>query len=152
MRCKSALLLASLAVFLPPAAAEDVPGGSVDIPVNIGQSVKDLRVPHHNAEGRLSLRLNAGRAERASTTTFTFNDLRIEIFDEDPEQAALEVVLQEAVFDRSDNTLSSDRSALIRGEHVRITGRRLEFDIASRTSRLAGPVTMTVTSPDHPTP
>lgn len=139
-------------MFLAPAAAEDAPGGSVDIPVNIGQSVKDLRVPHHNAEGRLSLRLNAARAERASTTAFTFNDLRIEIFDEDPDSAALEVVLQEATFDRGDNTLRTDRHAVIRGEHVHITGRRLEFDIASRTSRLAGPVTMTVSSPDHPTP
>jgi len=148
MRCKTFALLTSAFLFSLPAAAQDV----IDIPVNIGQSAKEIRVPHHNADGKLNLRLNAARAERSSTSEFTFNDLRIEIFDEDPERAALEVILQGAVFDRTTNELSSNSRSVIRGENIEITGRRLDFNIDDRVSRLQGPVTMIVTSPAHATP
>jgi hypothetical protein len=151
MRCRFLAAVATLTLAASPAAGE-APAGVIDIPVNIGQSAKDLRVPHHNAEGKLTLRLNAARAERASTSDFNFNDLRIEIFDDTQEQPALEVILQGAVFDRTSNKLSSDQHSIIRGENMEITGRRLEFDLDSRTSRLQGPVTMTVTSPATPAP
>jgi hypothetical protein len=149
MRCKTFVLLLTSALLLSlPAAAQDV----IDIPVDIGQSAKEIRVPHHNADGKLTLRLNAARAERSSTSEFTFNDLRIEIFDEDTERAALEVILQGAVFDRTTNQLSSDSRSVIRGENIEITGRRLDFNIDDRVSRLQGPVTMIVTSPVQASP
>ena len=77
MRFSLSLLLATL--ILPLAApAQESPGlGPIDIPVAIGQSVKEIRVPHHNAQGKLSLRLNAERAERSSSSEFTFGDLRL---------------------------------------------------------------------------
>jgi hypothetical protein len=149
MRCKTfALLLTSALLLSRPAAAQDV----IDIPVDIGQSAKEIRVPHHNADGKLTMRLNAARAERSSTSDFTFNDLRIEIFDEDTERASLEVLLQGAVFDRTTNELSSDSHSIIRGDNIEITGRRLDFNIDDRVSRLQGPVTMIVTSPATPSP
>jgi hypothetical protein len=149
MRCKTfALLLTSALLLSLPAAAQDV----IDIPVDIGQSAKEIRVPHHNADGKLTMRLNAARAERSSTSDFTFNDLRIEIFDEDTDRASLEVLLQGAVFDRTTNELSSDSHSIIRGDNIEITGRRLDFNIDDRVSRLQGPVTMIVTSPATPSP
>ena len=149
MRCKTfALLLTNALLLSRPAAAQDV----IDIPVDIGQSAKEIRVPHHNADGKLTMRLNAARAERSSTSDFTFNDLRIEIFDEDTQRASLEVLLQGAVFDRTTNELSSDSHSIIRGDNIEITGRRLDFNIDDRVSRLQGPVTMIVTSPATPSP
>jgi hypothetical protein len=149
MRCKTFVLLLTSALLLSlPAAAQDV----IDIPVDIGQSAKEIRVPHHDADGKLTMRLNAARAERSSTSDFTFNDLRIEIFDEDTDRASLEVLLQGAVFDRTTNQLSSDSHSIIRGDNIEITGRRLDFNIDDRVSRLQGPVTMIVTSPATPNP
>jgi len=149
MRCKTFVLLLTSALLLSlPAAAQDV----IDIPVDIGQSAKEIRVPHHNADGKLTMRLTAARAERSSTSDFTFNDLRIEIFDEDTDRASLEVLLQGAVFDRTTNQLSSDSHSIIRGDNIEITGRRLDFNIDDRVSRLQGPVTMIVTSPATPSP
>jgi hypothetical protein len=144
MRCKfiafSAALFAGITLHAQEAPAP------VDIPVDIGQSVKDIRVPHHNAQGKLSLRLNAGQAERSSNTAFTFTDLEIEIFGEQTEAPSLTVILPEAVFDQTTRRLSSDRRSVIKGDTIEITGRDLEFDIDSRTSHLTGPVTMVVTS------
>lgn len=145
MRCKLFLLLGLAAA---PLLAQEAAPEPIDIPVDIGQSVKDIRVPHHNAQGELSLRLNAARAERSSNTQFTFGDLRIEIFDPKAEEPALEVLLPEAVFDQNTRRLVSDRRSVIKGETVEIVGRQLEFDIDSRTSRLRGPVTMVLTATD----
>ena len=147
MRCRPLLLLGLLAAPLTAPAQEAAPV-DIDIPVDIGQSVKEIRVPHHNAEGKISLRLNAARAERSSTNEFTFGDLRIEIFDEDPEKASLEVTLPQAVFDQTTRRLVSDRRAVIKGETMQITGRELEFNVDSRTSVLRGPVTMVISGTD----
>ncbi len=124
----------------------------VDIPVDIGQSVKDIRVPHHNAQGKLSLRLNAAEAERSSNTEFTFTDLRIEIFGDQGEEPNLTVLLPEAVFDQTTRRLASDSRSVIKGESIEITGRDLEFNIDSRTSHLTGPVTMVLTASDKVMP
>lgn len=150
MRCKS--LAPAVLALTTWAAAQEAAPEPIDIPVEIGQSVKDVRVPHHNAQGELSLRLNAARAERSSSTQFTFGDLRIEIFDAKAETPALEVLLPEAVFDQTTRRLVSDRRSVIKGETVEITGRQLEFDIDSRTSHLRGPVTMIMTASDTDLP
>lgn len=144
-------LLALLAAICSPIAApaQDAPvPAPLDIPVPIGQSVKDVRVPHYGADGKLSVRLNAGRAERSSNTSFNFGDLRIELFDDNQEEPALTVMLPEAVFDQNTRTLASDRRSVIQGESLEITGRSLAFDLDSRTSRLSGPVTMILTATD----
>ena len=134
-----------------PLHAQEAPA-PVDIPVDIGQSVKDIRVPHHNAQGKLSLRLNAARAERSSNTEFTFTDLQIEIFGDQGEEPSLTVLLPEAVFYQTSRRLASDRRSVIKGESIEITGRDLEFDIDSRTSRLTGPVSMVLTASDKVMP
>jgi len=146
MRCRFLFLLGALTA--PLAALSQEAPAMIDIPVNIGQSVKEIRVPHHNAQGKLSLRLNAALAERSSTTEFTFDDLRIEIFDNEAEEASLEVLLPEAVFDQNTRRLVSDRRSVIKGENIEITGREMEFNVDSRTSRLLGPVTMIISNTD----
>jgi len=94
----------------------------IDIPVAIGQSVRGIRLPHYEKGGdKLSLRINADSAERASEKKFNFQGLRIEIFDESAEKPAMEVVLDRAVFDRDTNLLTSENRALIRGETFQIT-------------------------------
>jgi len=149
MRFSLVFLVCALAG-IPTARSQEapVPAAPIDIPVDIGQSVKEIRVPHHGADGKLSLRLNAGRAERSSNTAFTFGDLRIELFDDQPEKASLEILLPEAVFDQNTRRLVSDRRSVIKGESVQITGRQLEFNLDSRTSRLLGPVTMVLSGAD----
>ena len=117
----------------------------IDIPVAIGQSVRGIRLPHYDKGGdKLSLRINADSAERASEKKFNFQGLRIEIFDESADKPAMEVVLDRAVFDRETNLLTSENRALIRGETFQITGSRLEFDSNTRSSRILGPVSMTI--------
>lgn len=142
MRCNSTLFVA---LALAAAAHAQEASGPVDIPVNIGQSVKDIRVPHFNSQGKLILRLNAAQAERASTDQFNFDGLRIEIFDADSDKPELEVILGQAVFDRTTNLLTGKSTSTIKGENVQITGRQLQFDVKTRLSRLQGPVTMVVT-------
>ncbi len=142
-------LAAAAFVFLAaraPAEPQDL-GGDIDIPVAIGQNVKGIRLPHYDAkkDGKLSMRFNAESAERASETTFNFKSLRIEIFDESPDKPAMEVVLNEATYDRTTGMLTSKDSAKIKGEQFEITGSRLEFDSKTRSSRLLGPVFMTIT-------
>ena len=126
-----------------PEAATAAPG--IEIPVAIGQSVRGIRLPHYDKGGdKLSLRLNADSAERASETKFSFQGLRIEIFDESADKPAMEVVLDRAVFDRDTNLLTSENRAVIRGETFQITGSQLEFDSNTRSSRILGPVSMTI--------
>lgn len=137
-----AVLLLSQPVF-----AEEDASGSVDIPVAIGQAVKGIRFPHYDKDdaSKLSLRFNAESAERASETKFNFKGLRIEIFDTSPDKPAMEIFLNNAVYDRDTSMLTSTDSATIKGEQFDISGSKLEFDSKTRASRLLGPVFMTIT-------
>lgn len=150
-------MAALLALFAPAAfgteAKEDKKlSGEVEIPVSIGQVLKGMRLPHYdkNKPDKLSLRFNADSAERTSETEFTFKGLRIEVFDDSDEQAALEVILNDAVFDRTTSRLKSVDRAKIKGEQFEIIGRQLEFDANTRNSRLSGPVFMTITDLQKP--
>lgn len=146
MRFESLLIISLFALLLAgTTVAAETDDALLDIPVDIGQSVKEIRVPHYGADGSLSLRLHSTLAERASRTGFNFQDLRIEIFDRNSaDKPSLEVVVGAATFDQSTRQLTSDRRAVIKGDNMTITGSRLKFDVATRTSRLDGPVTMTL--------
>jgi hypothetical protein len=153
MRCSlllpAALIVATAFARAEEKGAEPAPSpisAEIDIPVAIGQSVRGIRLPHYDQGGdKLSLRINAESAERASEKKFNFRGLRIEIFDESADRPAMEVVLDRAVFDRETNLMTSENQALIRGETFQITGSRLEFDSNTRASRILGPVSMTIT-------
>lgn len=147
----SALLLAGSA-FCAEDKKEGI-SGEVEIPVSVGQVLKGMRLPYYekNQPDKLSLRFNADQAERTSETQFTFKGLRIELFEESPDKAALEVILNDAVFDRSSNRLKSVDRAKIKGEQFEIIGRQLEFDTKTRNSRLSGPVFMTITQLEQKT-
>lgn len=119
----------------------------IDIPVSVGQVLKGMRLPYYdkNKPDKLSLRLNAEQAERASDTQFKFKGLRIELFEDSADKPAMEVILNDAVFDQQTNLLKSLDRAKIKGEQFEIIGRQLEFDSKTRNSRMLGPVFMTVT-------
>ena len=143
------LAVFALSAHAAPAAGEQKEegiSGKIEIPVSIGQVLKGMRLPHYdkNKPDKLSLRFNADSAERTSENEFSFKGLRIEVFEDSPEQPVMEVVLNDAVFDRTTNKLRSADRAKIRGEQFEIVGRQLEFDAKSRNSRLAGPVFMTI--------
>ena len=140
------------AVLLPisGAKAEDEPKdvtATIDIPVSIGQVLKGMRLPYYekNKPDKLSMRFNAEQAERASDTKFNFKGLRIEVFEDSAEKPAMEVILNNAVYDQTTSKLTSLDRAKIKGEQFEIIGRQLEFDSKTRNSRLLGPVFMTIT-------
>lgn len=147
------LILSALTSSAAEEQKEEGISGEVEIPVSIGQVLKGMRLPHYdkNKPDKLSLRFNAESAERTSETEFNFKGLRIEVFEDSADQAALEVVLNDAVFDRTTNKLKSIDRAKIKGEQFEIIGRQLEFDAKTRNSRLQGPVFMTITDLDKPT-
>ena len=147
------IVIASVLLLAGTSIAAETDDALLDIPVEIGQSVKEIRVPHYGSDGSLSLRLNSTLAERASRTGFNFDDLRIEIFDPNqPDKPTLEVIVGAATFDQSTRQLTSERRAVIKGDNMTITGSRLKFDVATRTSRLDGPVTMTLVNKGMATP
>ena len=143
--------LAAAVLFpLSGAKAEDEPKdvtATIDIPVSIGQVLKGMRLPYYekNTPDKLSMRFNAEQAERASDTKFNFKGLRIEVFEDSAEKPAMEVILNNAVYDQTTSKLTSLDRAKIKGEQFEIIGRQLEFDSKTRNSRLLGPVFMTIT-------
>jgi len=132
--------------------AEEPISGEVEVPVAIGQVLKGMRLPHYDKVNpeKLSLRFNADSAERTSEKQFSFKGLIIEIFDQTADKAAMEVILSEAVYDRDTQLLTSTEKARIKGEQFEVVGRQLEFDSKTRSSRLLGPVFMTITQMEEP--
>ena len=154
MRCnRTTILLVSSVAWLTSLGAVADEGdakdfsGEVEIPVSVGQILKGMRLPYYekNKPDKLSMRFNAEQAERTSETKFNFKGLRIELFEDSDEKPAMEVILNDAVFDRETSRLRSLDRAKIKGEQFEIVGRELEFDSKTRNSRLLGPVFMTVT-------
>ena len=158
MRCSlfsrliAALVLSALTAAATEGQKEEGLSGEVEIPVSIGQVLKGMRFPHYDKDkpDKLSLRFNADSAQRTSEDEFNFRGLRIEVFEDSPEEPALEIVLNDAVFDRTTNKLRSIDRAKIKGEQFEIIGRQLEFDAKTRNSRLAGPVFMTINDLEKP--
>ena len=143
-------LAAAILFPISGAKAEDEPKdvtATIDIPVSIGQVLKGMRLPYYekNKPDKLSMRFNAEQAERASDTKFNFKGLRIEVFEDSAEKPAMEVILNNAVYDQTTSKLTSLDRAKIKGEQFEIIGRQLEFDSKTRNSRLLGPVFMTIT-------
>jgi hypothetical protein len=140
------LLIASLAAVEAEGDSNDI-STQIDIPVSVGQVLKGMRLPYYekNKPDKLSLRLNADEAERSSDTQFKFKGLRIELFEDSAEKPAMEVILNDAIFDQQTNLLRSLDRAKIKGEQFEIVGHQLEFDSKTRNSRLLGPVFMTLT-------
>ncbi len=159
MRCSrffrfvTTFVLSALTASATEGQKEEGISAEVEIPVSIGQVLKGMRFPHYDKAkpDKLSLRFNADSAQRTSENEFNFKGLRIEVFEDSPEEPALEVVLNDAVFDRTTNKLRSIDRAKIKGEQFEIIGRQLEFDAKTRNSRLAGPVFMTITDLEQPT-
>lgn len=145
MRVKFPLLLlvTGLAAQAQPTPTP-APAKEIDIPLSIGQEVKGIRLPQFDNSGRMTMRLNAEIAERASETSFNFKTLRIEVFEEATDKPRLEVHLSEAVFDRTTRLLTSDARSIVKGEDFEIIGSKLEFNVETRTSKMRGPVTMTI--------
>lgn len=148
----SAALLASRCALIAEDEAKDF-SGEVQIPVSIGQVLKGMRLPYYEKKrpDKLSMRFNAEQAERTSETKFNFKGLRIEVFEDSADKPAMEVVLNDAVFDRDTSKLTSLDRAKIKGEQFEIIGKQLEFDSKTRNSRLLGPVFMTVTQLEEQT-
>ncbi|MBJ7258820.1 MAG: LPS export ABC transporter periplasmic protein LptC [Chthoniobacterales bacterium] len=141
----AAACLISLDAARAEGEAKDV-SGEVQIPVSIGQILKGMRLPQYdkNKPDKLTMRFNAEQAERTSETQFSFKGLRIELFEESAEKPAMEIVLNNAVFDQETSLLKSLDRAKIKGEQFEIIGQQLEFDSKTRNSRLLGPVFMTI--------
>lgn len=148
--CAAALVLSLHPLHAGEAENKEPLSAEIDIPVAIGQVLKGMRLPQYDKDkpDKLTLRLNADTAERSSETQFTFKGLRIEVFEESPEKPTLQVLLHDAIFDRTTGILTSVDQAKITGEQFEITGHQLEFDSKTRNSRLLGPVTMTITQPE----
>ncbi len=134
----------------PAASPTPSPTPQIDIPLAIGQEVKEIRLPQFDNQGKMTMRLNADVAERANETSFNFKGLRIEVFEAEKEKPRLEVLLSEAVFDRTTRLLTSNSRSIVKGEDFEIIGERLEFDAETRASRMAGPVSMTIIESDSP--
>lgn len=146
-RYVAALVMLSLAVGHAEEEKQEGISAEIDIPVTVGQVLKGMRLPQYekNKPDKLSMRINADAAERTSDTQFTFKGLHIEIFEESPDKPTLQVILNDAVFDRETGKLTSVDQARITGEQFEISGNKLEFDYKTRNSRLLGPVFMTIT-------
>ena len=150
MRCNCLTTFSALALLAASVMAAEEPkdiSTQIDIPVSVGQVLKGMRLPYYekNQPDKLSLRLNAEQAERASDTQFKFKGLRIEIYEDSAEKPTMEVVMNDAVYDQTTNLLKSLDRAKIKGEQFEIIGQQLEFDSKTRNSRLLGPVFMTMT-------
>ncbi|MEY4300623.1 MAG: hypothetical protein RIR25_1859 [Verrucomicrobiota bacterium] len=143
---RSLLLAAALCGGQSLRAQEPI-SGEMEIPVAIGQVLKGMRLPQYEKANpeKLSLRFNADSAERTEEKKFTFKGLRIEIFDKTADKATMEVILSAAVYDRDTQLLTSTEPAKIKGEQFEVVGSQLEFDSKTRSSRLIGPVFMTIT-------
>jgi len=146
-RYAAALVMLSLAAGHAGEEKTEGISAEIDIPVAVGQVLKGMRLPQYdkNKPDKLTMRINADAAERTNDTQFTFKGLRIEIFEDSPDKPSLQVILNDAVFDRETGRLTSIDQARITGEQFTITGNKLEFDYKTRNSRLLGPVFMTIT-------
>lgn len=118
--------------------------GQFDFPVQKGEPVKGIRIPHYGEDGKLQMMFDAEEAVKIDDTHVKLKNLKIDATGEDDKKFYVE--LPESIFDLETRVLNGENRVLVRREDFEITGDSGEFYIKTRFAKVKGNVKMIIYS------
>ena len=125
--------------------ARPKPGeGVTNIPIAAGHDAKGLVLPDFDLKGHLRGKLEAGVTKRLDDEHVEFKGVKYTTFTPEKETPDLEIVMSTSVFNLKTQVLTSSERTTIKRSDFEIAGDKVQFEMLTRKSTLAGNVKMVV--------
>lgn len=121
----------------------DGPDSKMSLPILKGHDAFGLKIPYLDAEGKLQMVFNVGRASRVNENHVQMADLQVETFD-DQGASEMTIDLPSSILDLNTRVITTDSHVTIRRSDFEITGRTMEFDTKTKHGKLGGSVRMLI--------
>jgi hypothetical protein len=115
----------------------------MSLPLVKGHDSKGLKIPYFDAEGRLQMSFEIGVAELLDDDHVKMREMRIETF-KDTGENEMAIELPSSVLDLNTKVLRGEEGVTVRRSDFELTGRRMEFNTATRQGNLEGDVRMLI--------
>jgi hypothetical protein len=125
--------------------ARPKPGeGVTNIPIATGHDAKGLVLPDFDLKGHLRGKLEAGVTKRLDDEHVEFKGVKYTTFTPEKETPDLEIVMSTSTFNLKTQVLISSERTTIKRSDFEIAGDKVQFEMLTRKSTLAGNVKMVV--------
>jgi hypothetical protein len=125
--------------------ARPKPGeGVTNIPIAAGHDAKGLVLPDFDLKGHLRGKLEAGVTRRLDDDRVEFKGVKYTTFTPEKETPDLEIIMSTSVFNLKTQVLTSSERTTIKRSDFEIAGDKVQFEMLTRKSTLAGNVKMVV--------
>lgn len=115
----------------------------LSLPILKGHDAFGLKIPYFDAEGRLQMLFNIGKASRIDDNRVSMADMQLETYD-DSGEPEMTIDLPKSVLDLNTRVITTDTNVTIKRSDFEITGRSMEFNTDTKRGRLAGDVRMLI--------
>ena len=129
----------------------------LSVPLPVGQKAREIKIPQFNLTGQILSQLLAGQVQRMDDEFLQIKELKLDLYD-DRGNSEFRIDMPASIFSTKTRVITSEDPVFIHHRDFDLTGRKLEFDTATRKGRLLGPVTMKIrdveriTTKDAPVP
>jgi hypothetical protein len=117
--------------------------GKLSIPILKGHDAFGLKIPYFDADGKIQMIFNIGRASRIDDNRVNMSEMVLETFD-DEGGTEMSIDLPSSVLDLTTNVITTESTATIKRSDFELTGRSMEFNTKTRQGKLAGDVRMLI--------
>lgn len=125
-----------------PAAPKDK-GLNFSIPLPIGETTREIKIPERGPTGQAISQLMAVSAKRLDEDRVMMEKLVIDLYKPDG-RSDYRIVLPTSVFNLKTRIISSDEPASITTPDFELSGEKMQFDTAARTGKFSGWVYMKI--------
>jgi|ERR1044071_4071955 hypothetical protein len=118
--------------------------GMINVPIATGHDAKGLVLPDFDLHGHLRGKLEAGVTKRLDDEHVEFRGVKFTTFIPETETPDLEIIMTSSVFNLKTQVLNSSERTTVKRSDFEISGDRMQFEMLTRKSTLAGNVKMVV--------
>ncbi len=121
---------------------KDATEQAFDIPVQKGEPVKGIKIPHYDKDGKLQMMFDAEVATKIDDSHVEMENLKIDAYSDDGKKFYIE--LPRAVFNLETRVMNGQGHVLIRREDFEINGDSGVFNVKTRNATIFGNVKMII--------
>jgi hypothetical protein len=121
----------------------DAEAPKLSLPILKGHDAFGLKIPYFDAEGKLQMLFNIGKASRIDDERVAMSDMQLETYD-DSGEPEMTIDLPSSVLNVNTRIITTDSNVTIKRSDFEITGRSMEFNTDTKKGRLAGDVRMLI--------
>ncbi len=126
-----------------PSPAKQKGDKTIQLPIPVGKSATNVRIPDLDVTGKLLSLLMAEKATPLDADRVKFEGMKLDFNKPDGKQD-FHVVMPASVLNQKTHMITSDDPVTVRTQDFELTGEKMEFNTVEREGRLTGHVRMVI--------